>query len=75
MTIEAVVGQTQIQTLQYQTNNIAFSYGQDCGGYKIDVTPKYPFFTFSMSGINKDPQNRTYTDMGTFKAGKIDDIG
>jgi len=55
-------------------NYIANVYGQNCGSYKIESYPKYPFFAFSMSG-STDPQGMAYTDLGTFSAGTIDEIG
>ena len=50
-------------------------YGQNCGSYKIDYFPKYSFFAFSISGVNKDPNGNTYTDVGTLKSGTADDVG
>lgn len=50
-------------------------YGQDCGGYNIEIYPSYPFFEFTNSGTRTDPRGQTYTDTGTFTSGTLDDIG
>lgn len=74
MTIEAVVGATQVQTLQYQQNYMKQVYDQDCGSYDIEYFPQYSFFSFDENGA-VDYAGRPITDTGTLTAGTIDDVG
>ena len=48
---------------------MSYTYKQDCGGFKIDYSPKPSFFSFRKSG------STSYSDLGTLTAGTIDDIG
>ena len=73
--IEAVVGPTQEVDLEYQTNYMGYVYNQDCGSYGIDYYPKYSFFEITETGTKFDDQGRTYMDLGTFRAGTLNDIG
>ena len=75
MQIEAVIGPTQVQTLEYQKNYMEDVYLQDCGGYGVRYYPDYPFFKFSSTGNNKDSYGDPYVDAGTFTAGTMDDVG
>ena len=75
MDIEAVVGATQTQTLNYQENYMESSYGQYCGSYELLSSPTYAFFSFSQTGTNQDNSGNAYTDLGTLTAGTLDDIG
>lgn len=74
MEIEAVAGDTQVQTLSFMPNYMGYAYQQDCGSYQVTYSPSYPFFNFSKSG-SKDSQGRSYFDRGTLTAGTLDDIG
>ena len=75
MTIEAVSGPTQTQTLQYQKNYMEDVYLQDCGGYGVRYYPEYPFFSFRASGSGQDARGDPYPDTATFTAGTMADVG
>ena len=75
MTIEAIVGPTQTQTVQYQKNYMEDVYLQDCGTYGIRYYPTYPFFSFSTSGSSTNQHGDVFPDIATFTAGTADDVG
>lgn len=50
-------------------------YGQNCGSYRIESFPTYPWFDFSITGANLNPNGQPYTDLGTFVTSGLDDVG